>query len=289
MKSMTGYGSAEGQSGAVRVSVEIRSVNQRHLDVKLIAPREYGPWEADLRRRVRETVGRGRIEVYINRSAAARGAVDLQVEVARAYVRAWRKLKRELRLAGDVELSLLQGRNDIFQPLEARSDATADRALVFRLVDRALAAHAAACRREGTHLKRDIQSRLARLRAVVQTVKRLTKDRVPKVRERLEHKLRSLLADREIDESRLIQETAFLVERSDVTEELVRLESHLSALRALLSEPGSVGKRFDFLLQEVGRELNTIASKAGDVEVTTAIVEGKSELEKVREQIQNVE
>jgi len=290
MKSMTGFGAARARCGEIQLSVEVRSVNQRHLDIKLAVPREYVRWEADLRRLVAAEVGRGRVEVFVNRSVGV-GAreVVVQRDVAAAYVAAWRKLQREFGLAGEVDLALLQGRGEIFQWADKGVDVSQELPTLTKLLDKALAAHARARKKEGAHLRRDMEARVRNLGSLVREIARRTKKIAPEIKQRLESRIELLLDGRPLDSSRLAQEVAILSDRGDVTEELVRLRSHLSSLKSLLAEPGQIGKRIDFLLQELNREFNTIGSKSGDLEVTNRVIDGKAEVEKLREQVQNVE
>jgi uncharacterized protein (TIGR00255 family) len=290
MKSMTGYGAAQARAGQVLLSVELRSVNHRNLDLKLSAPREYARWEADLRRMVAAEIERGRVELYVARQATpgARG-ITLQKDVAAAYIRAWRELKRDFHLQGDVDLGLLQGRAELFQPRAEPVDLAAEIDAVRRLLARALSAHCRDRSREGHHLERDMRERVRRLAAVAKGLRLRVKTIAPRLRERLEARMQDVLGKNGLDPARLAQEVAMLAERADVTEELVRLTSHLESLAALIAHTQPVGKRIDFLLQEVQRELNTIGSKAGDLETTRLVLEGKAEVEKLREQVQNVE
>ncbi|RMF20327.1 MAG: YicC family protein [Deltaproteobacteria bacterium] len=290
MRSMTGYGAASAEAGGVRLTAEVRSVNHRHLDVKVSAPREYAPWEADIRKAVGARLGRGRVEVSLTR-AAERGPARVVVrqEVAEHYVRAMRDLKRRFSLEGDVDLGLIASRHDVFESVERKSDRRRERELLDRVLDRALAAHVRERTREGMHLRRDMERRvrvLARLRReMVRAARRVG----PRMRERMQARLEEVLGADVIDPARLVHEVAIQVDRCDVTEELVRLESHLLSLGGLLREDGPVGKRIEFLLQEVHREVNTIGSKAGDLDLTRLVLDAKAELEKLREQVQNVE
>jgi uncharacterized protein (TIGR00255 family) len=287
---MTGYGSSESLEPAVGITVEIRSVNHRYLDVKITAPREYGPWEAEIRRAVASTVGRGRVEVYVGRTAGAgKSNVALRRDVAAAWVKAWKRLKKDFSLSGEVELSLFQGRDDIFRAGDQKRYAKAEIRVVKRLLARALESHHREREREGAHLKRDMEKRLRALSAVRSRIRRRMAGQSRRLRVRLEEKVKDLTGSAVVDRSRLVQETAMLAERADVSEELVRLESHMESLAQLVADGNEVGKRIDFLLQEVNRELNTIASKAGDLDVTRLVVDGKAEVEKLREQVQNVE
>lgn len=290
MKSMTGYAAAAGRRGGVELTVEVRSVNQRHLDVKVLAPREYGALEADLRREVGRWVARGRVDLVIARAPAPESrAVTVNKKAAAAYVAAWRELQRAFKLDGEVGLSLLQGRSEIFQTAGADIDVAAEGKTVEALVAKALKAHDRERNREGAHLARDIKEQARALASVARDVRERVEGMAPRLAERLEQKLAALLDGRGLEPARIAQEAAVLADRADVSEEIVRLASHLEALDALIGEKAPVGKRIEFLLQEVNRELNTIGSKASDLEVTRAVLDGKAAVEKIREQVQNVE
>lgn len=290
MRSMTGFGAASGHAGSCRLTVEVRSVNQRFLDLKLNLPREYGPWEADIRRSVSAAIERGRVEIHVGRVLPPRSAgVALQKDVAAGYVRAWKQLQKEFDLDGRLELSLFAGRGDVFVAAEPAGDVAAEVAEVQKLLDRALAAHRKEREREGAHLRRDMQARIRRLRTIAKSLGKAAAAVAPRLRAKLEKRLADLLGGAAIEPARLVQEAAILADRADVHEELVRLASHLGALEELLGSDEPVAKRIDFVLQEVNRELNTVGSKASDLEVTNLVVAGKAQVEKLREQIQNVE
>jgi uncharacterized protein (TIGR00255 family) len=289
MKSMTGYGSAVGHAGSCRLTVEVRSVNQRFLDLKLNMPREYAPHEPDLRRVISAAIERGRVEVHVSRTLPPRSSgIALQKDVAAAYIKGWKQLQKEFGLKGALDLSLLAGRGDLFTTAEPAADTTAEIEEVTRLLTKALAAHGKEREREGAHLRRDMQERIKKLRACLKSLEKAAAGVAPKLKTKMEKRLSELLGV-VVDPVRLVQEVALLADRSDVTEELVRLGSHLAALDDLVRSTEPVAKRVDFVLQEVNRELNTIGSKASDIEVTNLVVSGKSEVEKLREQIQNVE
>jgi uncharacterized protein (TIGR00255 family) len=293
MKSMTGFGTASirlANRARGAISVETKSVNQRFLDLKLSLPKEYAAWEADVRKLVQERIGRGRVELYVTREASTNGSprVEIDEELARAYVEEWRRLKRSLRLAGDVDLALLRGVPDLYRAREASAAPAAERAALARVVGKALRELEKSREREGANLAADMRARVHSLeKLAVLMAERADVSRLD-ARRRIEERLRELLAA-SVDEARLVQEAAFQVERSDVTEEIVRLRSHLSGLRDLLEADDSVGKRIDFLLQEIQREVNTVASKSSDLRLTQHAVEAKGEIEKIREQVQNIE
>jgi uncharacterized protein (TIGR00255 family) len=290
MKSMTGYATAQGRAGDVQITVEVRSVNGRNLDLKLALPREYARAESDMRKLVGDAMERGRVEVFVTRGAATGSrSIALQRDVAAAYVRAWQELKREFHVSGDIDLSLLQGRPELFQPRADVADLGAEIASATRLLVRALQAHARERGREGKHLGHDMRGRVRALAAVAKRLQGRARHVATRHRERLEARMTELLGKAAADPARVAQEAALLAERTDVTEELVRLEAHLKTLADLLADAAPVGKRIDFLLQEVHRELNTVGSKANDLETTRAVLDGKAEVEKLREQVQNVE
>jgi uncharacterized protein (TIGR00255 family) len=290
---MTGFGAATMRLGARSrgsVSIEIKSVNQRFLDLKLSLPKEYAAWESEVRKLVQERVGRGRVEIYVGRSVAGddRPRVEVDEDLARAYVEQWRRLKRRLRLAGEVDLSLLKGIPDLYRAREATAVPEGERAVLVRALSRALRELDASRLREGKHLADDMRARIRALDTLASGMAERAEASRHDTRRRIEERMRELV-DGKFDEGRILQEAAFLAERSDVTEEVVRLKSHLEALRDLLDSEETVGKRIDFLLQEVQREVNTVASKSSDLELTHLAVDAKGEVEKIREQVQNVE
>src|SRR5213080_4497278 len=274
---MTGYGAGAAEAPGARVTVEIRGVNQRVLDAKVAVPREYAAWETEIREGVRKTAQRGRVEVTVLRTpipGKRRYRVTVQPALARAYVGAARKLVRTLRLAGSPSLGDVLRLPGLFEVSEAPPDLGRERA------ER---------RREGAHLERDMRRRTTQLRALMARIRRRLPQALAALRRQVEERLVRLVGGSELDPSRIAHEVAMLAERGDITEELVRLESHLAALAAALGERGPVGKRIDFLVQEVHRELNTTGAKAGDLAITDLVLAAKGELEKLREQVQNVE
>lgn len=290
MRSMTGFGQAAWQAGGRRLAVEVRSVNQRFLDVRLSLPREYQQFEESLRKVIQAAVERGKVDVSVNRSGSSASdyAVEVNEPMARAVVDGWRQLQTRLGLPGEIDVSMILGRGDFVRVVERR-DEEADLPRLQRLLEAALRAFNKAREREGKALARDMKERVANLRRIERSVSRRTAQLVPELQRRLSERINGLLADQKISPERLAQEAAVLAERADVTEELVRLGSHLERLMALLGDKGSIGKPVDFLLQEVHREFNTIASKSADLEVTNSTLTARAEIEKLREQVQNVE
>jgi uncharacterized protein (TIGR00255 family) len=292
MRSMTGFGQASWQGDGRRLSVEVRSVNHRFLDVKLALPRECQAWEPELRDLVSGVAERGKVEVTVFRSGIA--ADDFTVEVnesmARAAVAGWRALQRKLQLPGTIDIAMLMGRgNELVRVVERRADANADLPRVRTLVAAALKDFNRAREREGKALAKDMAGRLKNLRRIHAALSRRAAALVPELARRLSDRVGALLGKESVSPERLVQEAALLAERADVTEELVRLESHLTRLGELLRQSAPVGKPIDFLIQEIHREINTIGSKSADLEVTNLTLAAKAEIEKLREQTQNVE
>lgn len=292
MRSMTGFGTAVAEAPGARITVEIRGVNQRHLDVKIAAPREYASWEAEIRDRVRTRVERGRVDVTVARTPVAaqrRYRVAVREELAGAYVEAARRLARRLGLAGEVGIAEVLRLPELFEVSERTSDPGRELPALRRALGAALRVFDGERRREGRHLRRDMQRRV---RALVRLAARI-RARLPQieraVRRRVEERLARLGDGVGLDPGRLAQELATLAERGDVTEELVRLDGHLAALEAAMRATAPAGKRVEFLLQEVLRELNTTGAKASDLATSGLVLEAKGEVEKLREQVQNVE
>ena len=289
---MTGYGAGAAEAPGARVTVEIRGVNQRFLDVKVAVPREYAAWETEMRDRVRKTAQRGRVEVTVLRTpipGRRRYRVAVQPALARAYVGAARELVRALRLTGGPTLGDVLRLPGLFEVSEEPPDLGRERTALYRALGAALRAFDAERRREGAHLERDMRRRTTQLRALTARIRRRLPQALAALRGQVEERLVRLVGGSELDPSRIAHEVALLAERGDITEELVRLESHLAALAAAFGERGPVGKRIDFLVQEVHRELNTTGAKAGDLMITDLVLAAKGELEKLREQVQNVE
>lgn len=288
---MTGYGVASVRHGGWSWTAEIRSVNQRGLEVRFNMPREYAPWESELRALVQQHAERGKVDILIQRMGRPESTQRIRVNetLARAYVVAWREMQTQLHLGGDIGIELLANRPELFAVEEVKLPAEDEHTCVRRAVELALAAWNRERTREGKALQRDLRRRLATLERCRRAIARRIEQILPQLVARLRQRTRELLEGRELDEQRLLQEAVLVAERSDVTEELVRLDTHLQAARELLRQGGSLGKRLEFLLQEMHREFNTIAAKSADTEVTRATIEARSEIEKIREQVQNVE
>jgi uncharacterized protein (TIGR00255 family) len=290
---MTGFGAGRAHlrspGGSGRIAVEVKSVNQRFLDLRFVLPKEYLPFEGDLRKDVEAAVARGRVEVSVSRSVRLpTPKLQVDLELARAYVAQWRRLQRQLGLPGQVDLSFLRGVGELFRTVEVPRAPQRELPALRRALAEALRRLDRERRREGRALERDIRRRVKRLEELAAAMEERAAANHEATQQRVAARMRDLLRGG-VDESRLAQEAAFQAERSDVSEELVRLRSHLQGIAELLGKAEPVGKRIEFLLQEVQREVNTVASKASDLRLIHLAVEAKGEVEKIREQVQNVE
>jgi uncharacterized protein (TIGR00255 family) len=291
MRSMTGYGSGAASFPGGRVSVELRAVNHRFVEVKMPLPREFLPWEREFREIIESEVKRGRIEMALTCSGRPARAYTVQPNsaLARSYYTALKRLYTELGIKEAIDLSLLMARQDLFQVTE-QPQAVADE---IRAAKEALQAALTTLNRqrvrEGKFLQHDLRQRVSALekkRRAIQERSRIAQD---SIRQRLTERVAGLLQGVDIDQSRLLQEVVTLTQKSDITEEIVRLQSHLKALTTLVRAHEPVGKRIEFLLQEIQREINTIGAKSDDVMIRHTVVEAKEEVEKLREQVQNIE
>jgi len=290
MRSMTGFGLGEVPLGGGKLAVEIRGVNHRFLDVRVRVPRELGDLAAFVEQVARERLTRGRYEVAIRVDGVALGAPVLDRERARAAFRALTELRDELAPGTEVPLSLLGSIPDLFvSPVDREIDRL--RESTRAAFDAAVKALDAMRAHEGKALAEDLMKRVASVRRLARDVERRAPDVVEAHRKRLRERADRLRASTDIDvePGRLEQEIAMFAERSDICEELTRLESHCAQFSALLASDDAVGRRLDFLLQEMAREANTVGAKSPDAQISHAIVEVKADIERMREQVQNVE
>lgn len=287
---MTGFGLGEVPLGNGRLGVEIRGVNHRFLDVRVRLPRELGDLAAFVEQVARERLTRGRYEVAMRVDGPALGAAVLDRDRARAAYRELCTLRDELAPGSDVPLSLLSAIPDLFVS-SAEREIERVREATGRAFDAAVASLNAMRAREGMALREDMVGRLARVRNLAREIEGRSPQVLEAHRKRLKDRADRLRAACEIDveASRLEQEIAMFAERCDICEELTRLESHCAQFGALLGSEEAVGRRLDFLLQEMAREANTVGAKSPDAPIAHAVVEVKAEIERMREQVQNVE
>jgi uncharacterized protein (TIGR00255 family) len=291
MQSMTGYGRAEVNHAHFHLTIEARSVNHRFLDVSLRYPRPYAPLESRMKRLVSDHFARGRIEIKVVERRNDEGRWDLSFDYALAqqYYQAVQTLQERLSLTGPINLNTILNLREVVNLEEAAEDVEEIWEFVAQGLDHALQALKQMRLQEGAFLCRDLQSRI---QIIVNHITAI-RQRVPQVvtiyRQRLQQRVEELFQQFELDADRLSQEAILFAERSDVTEELTRLESHVLAFERLLGSPEAVGRKIEFLVQEMHREINTIASKSNDADISQRVVEVKSEFERIREQIQNIE
>jgi uncharacterized protein (TIGR00255 family) len=293
IRSMTGYGRAEVSGPRLAVSVECRSVNHRHLDIVLKLPRALAVYEADARRLVQAAVQRGRVDVSATLAAAGGGglgSLSVNTAQAREYEAAARALADELGLTPSLRIEWLLAQPGVLaRDAEPATSPEEGWSLLAPALEAALADLVARRETEGKALAQELGTLHDTLEAGVA----LIVVRVPKTQARratrLRERVQALLGEVPVDEGRLATEVAALAERADITEELARLRAHLGELRARLDEGGTVGRPLDFLIQEINREINTVGSKADDLEISQAVIAAKATLEKIREQVQNIE
>jgi uncharacterized protein (TIGR00255 family) len=287
---MTGFGSAEGPVSGGRLQVELRSVNHRHFNLQLKVPADLMSMEAEVRERLRTRIARGHVTVAARWTEVPlrEGALRVNVERARELVDAVRQLQRALDLPGELDLGWLVRQPEVLGA-EPAADQPLDAADVIAIVDRAAEALLTMRDTEGAALVRELRGQLEAIEVELSRVEARAPDRLVAERDRLRTAVADLLDGGRLDESRLAQEIALLAERVDIAEEIARLKAHLTATRAALAQPDAVGRQLGFLGQEMLREINTIGSKANDSEITQAVIQMKGELEKFREQVENLE
>ncbi|OAG27913.1 YicC/YloC family endoribonuclease [Thermodesulfatator autotrophicus] len=291
LKSMTGFGRAEEIRDTWSLRVEIKSVNHRFLEIVAKLPRRYQALEERVRRAVREKFLRGRFDIYVQLvgSPPAAQSLSFNETLARQYVEGLRYLKVALGLSGEVETRDLLRMREVFQALEAEEDLETLWNELAPALNQALDQLANMRREEGTFLERVIREQLSKLEGLLKKIEEKREEAFLMAKERLEERIKKLLSDKELDPLRLHQEVVILADRTDFTEELDRLKSHLKQFLKTLEEPGPHGRKLDFLVQEMFREINTLSNKAANAEISQLAVEVKCSLEKIREQLQNIE
>ena len=291
IKSMTGYGRAEEVIGERLISVEIRSVNHRYFDFTAKLPRNYGFLEEKLKAFVQKNVARGKIEVYLNigGSESAGLTVDVDHALAKAYIDAIGEISKTYGLSGDVSASFIGRLPEVMTVSKAAEDEDKVTAEVLSVAQKALDIFVEMRANEGERLKADVENRLENILKLVSYIEGQSEKTVEAYKSRLESKIRDVLDGSDIDDNRILTEVAIFADKVAVDEETVRLRSHISAMRDLMNSPEAVGKKMDFFVQEMNREANTTGSKCQDAEITKRVVDIKAEIEKIREQIQNIE
>ena len=291
VRSMTGFGRAEKVFGGMEVTVEIKSVNHRYFEFSSRVPRNYAFLEEKLKSFLKERVSRGKVEVYVTINNSNDDAVEIEVDrfFTDGYVKALKSLAKLYGVKNDITASVIARNSDVFSVKKKSVDEEAVTNAVLETTADAVTAFISMREVEGAKLKEDVLNRTDFILDKVSFVEKRSPETVKQYKDRLYDKIKELLSDAQVDEQRLITETAIFADKVAVAEETVRLRSHIAQLTELLNSDEAVGRKLDFLIQEMNREANTIGSKAQDIDIAHTVVDIKSEIEKIREQIQNVE
>ncbi|GFO68173.1 hypothetical protein GMLC_17520 [Geomonas limicola] len=291
IKSMTGYGKGEAAYAGGRLVVELRCVNHRYGEISVKLPRALMPFENEIKKRVAEKLNRGKIDVFIQlESAAQAGVPTANLPLARGYYRALSSIREALGLDQEVDLALIASQRDVIT-VSAEAEASLEEipAELVEALEAGLARVDQMRSFEGESLRADFRKRRETLAELIGRVEKRAPSVVAEYAAKLKERIQVLTQESALPEERVALEVALLADKCDITEELVRLESHLRQFDETLERSEPVGRKLDFLLQEINREVNTIGSKANDAEIAASVVELKGELEKIREQVQNVE
>ena len=291
IRSMTGYGRAKETIHNRDITIELRSVNNRFLDCTVKIPRVYTFCEDVVRAQVQKAITRGKVDVFITIQSVGAEATTVTVnrDLAAGYVRALHGLAEEYGLRDDISVMGVARFPDVLTVSKAEEDMESLSADICTVLQQAIAGYNAMREAEGARLCEDIVGRLATIEALTGTIEERSPDTVAEYRERLSAKMKEVLQSTTIEESRILMEAAIYSDKVAVDEETVRLHSHVAQLRAMLESGGVIGRKADFLIQELNREANTIGSKCCDIAISESVIALKAELEKIREQIQNVE
>lgn len=291
VKSMTGYGRAEDTLNGCTITVELRSVNNRYLDCNVRMPRLYLFAEETIKNRVQNTISRGKVDVFVTLDSTGGEQVQVSVNqpLADGYYAALTQLAERYGLSKDISVSLLSRFPDVLLAEKAEEDVEQRAQDICSVLDRALADFDQMRTREGARLEADVLSRAARIEELVGKVEEHSPQTVAEYRAKLEARMNEVLSNTQLDPARILTEAAIFADKVAVDEETVRLRSHIGQLRHMLEQGGATGRKLDFLIQEFNREANTIGSKCSDIDIARHVVDIKAEIEKIREQVQNIE
>ena len=291
IKSMTGYGSAVYSENGKKYSVEIKSVNNRYSDISVKAPRIYGFLEDALRKRAAERIRRGKADIYVTveNDGADSGSVSVDISLAAQYMKAFSQLSDSLGIPCNMKSEDFLRIQDVFRVEKAEENEDEITAAAKKALDGALDRFEEMRLREGEKMLEDLQTHLAVIKEETAHIEAHAPEIVEQYRKRIDERVRDILGTAPYDETRLLTEAAVFSDRVNVNEEIVRLKSHISQFSEMLASDEPVGRKIDFLIQEMNRETNTIGSKSNDLEASKIIINIKAEIEKLREQIQNVE
>lgn len=291
VRSMTGYGRGEAVLNDRSITVEVRSVNNRYLDCSIKMPRAYVFAEDAIKTRVQKSISRGKLDIFVTIDSAKTDSVTVALNrpVADGYYAALTELRDTYSLRDDISVSMLSRFQDVFLVEKTPEDVETVAADICTVLDQALCDFTSMREREGSKLSDDILSRADTIEGLTALVEEQGPRTVEEYRLRLEVKMREILQNNQIDDSRILTEAAIFADKVAVDEETVRLRSHLSQLRSMLGQGGPIGRKLDFLIQEFNRETNTIGSKCNDIVSSRHVIDIKAEIEKIREQVQNIE
>lgn len=291
IKSMTGFGRAEVQDGERKFTVEIKSVNHRYLDFNIKMPKKLSFFENTIRGLLKEYMQRGKVDVFISYEDFTQTNVVLQYngKMAAQYLAYFKEMEQEFGLANDVTVSVLGHFPEVFAMEEKAADEKELWSLLEQALRQACENFSQARQQEGENLRQDLYTKLDSLIRKVEQVEERSPQILSEYRQKLEEKLKELLADSQIEESRIASEVIIFADKICTDEETVRLKSHIEHMKKVLADGNGIGRKLDFIAQEMNREANTILSKANDLTVSNIAIELKTEIEKVREQIQNIE
>lgn len=291
IKSMTGFGRGEASGQTLKFVVEIKSVNHRYLDANVRIPKEYAFLDTSIRSELKKYLGRGKVDVFVTYEVIGEANYSLQFNenLAQEYVRAYSLMAERFGLKNDLTAARLGAQPEIFRLTEESMDQDEVWSVLRTALDSALVMLVETRRAEGSSLKADLTAKLEQLRAGVLAIEKRYPDILAAYEARLKEKMAALLEDNQIDESRLAAEVVLFADKLATDEETVRLKSHIDAMEKELDGGGDIGRKLDFIAQEMNREANTILSKANDLETSGIAIDLKTGIEKIREQVQNIE
>lgn len=291
IRSMTGYGRVQQTVDGYNILFEIKSVNHRFYDFSARIPKTYGYLEDKLKSYLQNYITRGKVEIFmtIDASEGTDSQVKLNYGLAESYINALRELQEKYGLVNDISVSTIAKYQDIFTVIKPPDDENRIWNAVKTVADEAIAGFIKMRETEGERLKTDIYGRGHKISSIVDEIEKRSPETVAEYRQKLKTRMSEVLADTSVDENRILLEAAIYADKVAVNEETVRLKSHLNQMKMMLGNDEPVGRKLDFLMQEMNREANTIGSKASDLDIAEMVVEIKAELEKIREQIQNLE
>ncbi|MCF2600045.1 MAG: YicC/YloC family endoribonuclease [Anaerovibrio sp.] len=291
IKSMTGFGAGDAETADFKVHIEVKAVNQRFLETNYHMPYSMNMFENQLTKKIKEYASRGKLDINIRFQDLRDKAVTVKVDkgLVAAYGQALQEISSQLELSAPVTAAQIASYPDVLKLNEENADLEAAQPVLMQAMEQALESFVAMREAEGQNIQRDLLARIGTLENFVGELEKLAPEIVAAYRQRLENLLREYLAKEDIEESRIIQEVALFTDKVNYTEETVRLRSHFDQFRQIITAGEPVGRKLDFLIQEMNREINTVASKANSAGAAQFVVDVKSEIEKIREQIQNIE